>query len=160
MIIVVLTPMFAFARERNIYCHFIVQCILSLLVSWYAITTEWIPPPPRAANMSVNWVSIGSGNGLSPVRRQALTWSNAEILNPNRNTMIFIQENVIENFVWEGWLFCPGVGGLKCTYKVPLHHTNSDLADVESDMLFRLPLLYITTDFSCSRLNQTLTIRF
>ena len=29
---------------------------------------------------SVNWVSIGSGNGLSPVRRQAITWTNAGLL--------------------------------------------------------------------------------
>ena len=29
---------------------------------------------------SVNWVSIGSGNGLSPVRRQAITGTNADIL--------------------------------------------------------------------------------
>ena len=29
---------------------------------------------------SVNWVSIGSGNGLSPVRRQAITWTNAKLL--------------------------------------------------------------------------------
>ena len=30
--------------------------------------------------MSVNWVSIGSGNGLSPARRQAITWTNAGLL--------------------------------------------------------------------------------
>ena len=29
---------------------------------------------------SVNWVIIGSGNGLSPVRRQAITWTNAALL--------------------------------------------------------------------------------
>ena len=29
---------------------------------------------------SVNWVSIGSGNGLSPVRRQAITRTNAGLL--------------------------------------------------------------------------------
>ena len=29
---------------------------------------------------SVNWVSIGSGNGLSPVRCQAITWTNAYLL--------------------------------------------------------------------------------
>ena len=28
----------------------------------------------------VNWVSIGSGNGLSPVRRQAITRTNVDIL--------------------------------------------------------------------------------
>ena len=29
---------------------------------------------------SVNWVSIGSNNGLSPDRRQAIIWTNAGIL--------------------------------------------------------------------------------
>ena len=29
---------------------------------------------------SVNWVSISSGNGLSPVRRQAITWTIAVAL--------------------------------------------------------------------------------
>ena len=29
---------------------------------------------------SVNWVSIGSGHGLSPVRRQAITWTNKAAL--------------------------------------------------------------------------------
>ena len=29
---------------------------------------------------SVNWVSIGSGNGLSPVRHQAIAWTNADLL--------------------------------------------------------------------------------
>ena len=29
---------------------------------------------------SVNWVIIASGNGLSPVRRQAITWTNARLL--------------------------------------------------------------------------------
>ena len=29
---------------------------------------------------SVNWVHIGSGNGLSPVRGQAITWTNADLL--------------------------------------------------------------------------------
>ena len=30
--------------------------------------------------MSAIWVSIGSGNGLSPVRRQAITWTNTDLL--------------------------------------------------------------------------------
>ena len=29
---------------------------------------------------SVNWVSIGSGNGLLPVRHQAITWTSTELL--------------------------------------------------------------------------------
>ena len=28
----------------------------------------------------VNWVSIGSDNGLSPVLHQAITWTNADLL--------------------------------------------------------------------------------
>ena len=31
-------------------------------------------------NASVTWASIGSGNGLSPVRRQAIAWTNAGLL--------------------------------------------------------------------------------
>ena len=40
------------------------------------------PPLSPVLNMygSVNWVSIGSGHGLSPVRRQAITWTNADLL--------------------------------------------------------------------------------
>ena len=30
--------------------------------------------------MSQNWVSTGSDNGLSPLRRQAITWTNAALL--------------------------------------------------------------------------------
>ena len=55
---------------------------------------------------------IGSDNGLSPGRRQAIILTNAGIwsiltlgnkfqLNVNRNSNIFIQENAIENFVFE-----------------------------------------------------------
>ena len=36
--------------------------------------------PPGAAYVSVNWVSIGSDNGLSPVRRQAIIWTYTEFL--------------------------------------------------------------------------------
>ena len=35
--------------------------------------------PPSAAYMSVNRVSTGSGNGLSPLQRQAITWTNASL---------------------------------------------------------------------------------
>ena len=65
---------------------------------------------------SMNWVIIGSGNGLSPDRRQAITWTNADLFivswtpgnifqwNLNRNSIIFIQENAVENIV------CQNVG--------------------------------------------------
>ena len=35
---------------------------------------------PSDANASLNWVIIGSDNGLSPVRRQAIIWTNARKL--------------------------------------------------------------------------------
>ena len=35
---------------------------------------------PSVTYMSVNWVSIGSGNGLLPVRCRDITWSNTGIL--------------------------------------------------------------------------------
>ena len=53
-------------------------------------------------------MSIGSGNGLSPFRRQAITWTSAGLLSighmatnfseilSNRNSIIFIQENAFE----------------------------------------------------------------
>ena len=34
---------------------------------------------PLASHASVNWVNIGSDNGLSPGRRQAIIWTNAGI---------------------------------------------------------------------------------
>ena len=37
-------------------------------------------PPECRRYASVNWVDIGSGNGLSPVRRQGITWTNAALL--------------------------------------------------------------------------------
>ena len=55
------------------------------------------------------WVDIGSDNGLSPVRRQAITWTNAGLLSIGPlgtnfsenliNIHTFIQENAIENVV-------------------------------------------------------------
>ena len=58
-----------------------------------------------------NLTSIGSDNGLSPGRRQAIIWTNAGILLIgllgtnfseifNRSSNIFFQENAFENVVW------------------------------------------------------------
>ena len=44
--------------------------------------------------------AIGSDNGLSPARRQAIIWTNAGILLIERNLYIFIEENAFENVVW------------------------------------------------------------
>ena len=48
----------------------------------------------------MNWVNIGSGNGLSPVQRWLIVnwtlWDRLQI-NLNRNSYIFIQDNAIKN---------------------------------------------------------------
>ena len=59
----------------------------------------------------MNQVSIGSDNGLPPIRRQAIISTNAGLLsiepqeqlqwNYNQNTEIFIEENAFENIVCE-----------------------------------------------------------
>ena len=60
----------------------------------------------------MNWVSTGSDNGLSPVRRQAITWANAHLLSIGplgtncreiriKTQKHFIQENVFENVLGE-----------------------------------------------------------
>ena len=61
---------------------------------------------------SVNWINIGSGKGLAPIRRQAITWTTVHVLsnglsekknqwNSNKYTKLFIQENAFENVVCE-----------------------------------------------------------
>ena len=36
--------------------------------------------PQCRISASVSWVSIGSGNGLLPIQRQAITWTSADLL--------------------------------------------------------------------------------
>ena len=39
-----------------------------------------LPPPPIVPiYASGNWVSIDSGDGFSPVRRQSITWTSADL---------------------------------------------------------------------------------
>ena len=56
----------------------------------------------------MNWVIIDSGDGLSPVRRQAITWTNVGLLSIRSlgtkvsemlKAHIFIKTNAIENVV-------------------------------------------------------------
>ena len=60
----------------------------------------------------MNWISFSSDNGLSPVRCQAITWTNTNLLstgplgtnfqwNPKQNTKLFNHENAFEVIVWE-----------------------------------------------------------
>ena len=80
---------------------------------------------------SVKWVSISSGNGLSPVRRQANTWTHPVLLSigqlreiqcsSNQSSIIFMQENAF------GIVVCQNEGHfvqrqMSYTDKVNLYH--------------------------------------
>ena len=41
---------------------------------------SWLISPWYSIYASAIWASFGSANGLSPVRRQAITWTNADLL--------------------------------------------------------------------------------
>ena len=68
---------------------------------------------------SVNWMGIGPGNGLSPVRHQAITWTNADLLSfgPLRTNFSEILIKIL-TFSFKKmclkmssdklWSFCPG----------------------------------------------------
>ena len=54
----------------------------------------------------MNWVNIGSGNGLLPARHQAITWINAGLLSmgllgTNFSEILIIQENAIKNVIFQ-----------------------------------------------------------
>ena len=53
--------------------------------------------------LHINQVNIGSDNALSPIRRQAIIWTDAGLLSigPLRTnfTKLFIHENAFENIV-------------------------------------------------------------
>ena len=75
----------------------------------------------------MHWAITGSGNGLSPVRRQAITWTNTGLLSIgpmrtnfseiwNLNSIIFIQENAFEE-----WLqFCSGSDEINYAIIIPI----------------------------------------
>ena len=77
---------------------------------WSSLLTHW----GQATHICVSKLTIiGSNNGLSPDRRQAIIWINAGLLligplyrnklqwNLNLNSNIFIQENAFESVVCE-----------------------------------------------------------
>ena len=107
-------------RQYNaIYCITLQQALRSIYVNdqVYCVTvksltqlTHW----GRVTHICVSKLSIlGSDNGLSPGRRQAIIWTNARVLliywtirnkiqwHFNRNWYIFIQENAFENVLWK-----------------------------------------------------------
>ena len=69
----------------------------------------------------MNWIIFVSGNGLSPIRHQAITWTNAHLLfieplgtkSSDQNTKVFVQENVFENVTCEMAAIFSGVDELR-----------------------------------------------
>ena len=81
---------------------------VTIISTWFAqnvpvsVPVEWTHWGRVTHKCVGNLTIIGSDNGLSPGRCQAITWTNVEILLiVNRNSYIFIQENPFENVVFE-----------------------------------------------------------
>ena len=85
-------------------------CYILSMITKQSNLTHW----GQVTHICVSKLSIiGSDNGLSPGRRQAIIWTSAGILltgtlgtkfsagNLNRNLYIFIQEHAFENIVWK-----------------------------------------------------------
>ena len=81
-----------FIHTESIYLEYHPSCIHLML---------------KYRHIPVNWVIISPGNGLSPVRRQAITWTQCCFIvnwtpknnfqwNSKWNSIIFIQENTFE----------------------------------------------------------------
>ena len=96
-------PKSLWSNHKNNACH----------IGYFSPTSVCaLTPSGRVTHMYVgNLTIIGSDNGLSPGRRQAIIWINAGILlfdpyekvhwNVYQNSYIFIQENACENIVCE-----------------------------------------------------------
>ena len=113
-------PTVTSARQKLTFLH----------SDWGRVTTQWWRSWPLHICVSKS-TSIGSDNGLSPDRRQAIVWTNAGILligplhgsrlqwNLNRNLYRFIQENAaLENIVWKWRPFCLGLNVFTTRYNV------------------------------------------
>ena len=62
------------------------------LVHWYIYTSFGLDELTHIVAYvcaSVNWVIIGLGNALSPIRRQAITWANDELLSYGQTPVKF-----------------------------------------------------------------------
>ena len=77
----------------------------------------YLPQCPIYASM--NWVNIGSGNGLLPVQHQPITWNNVDLLSiePSGTSFSEIQVKIQYLSFMKMWSakwqpFCPGGDGL------------------------------------------------
>ena len=62
------------------------------------VLTHW---GPWNIHMSVNWVIIGSDNGLLPVRVKVITWTNIKLFSVNWN----LSKKLKWNFNQNTWTF-------------------------------------------------------
>ena len=103
----------------NIYCIYTWMRIKRMRKGKWEVN----PSPPSAAYMCQR-SSIGSGNGLSPVRRQAITWTNTDLLSIAPLGTNFNEIRIkIQNFLFKKmrfetpsakWRpFCPGRDALR-----------------------------------------------
>ena len=78
------------ARKYAANCYNNSKCILDF-IHWGRVGDLFLS----------KWVIIGSGNGLSPVRRQAIAWTYdaLQLIAQLRKKSVYIQENVSENVV-------------------------------------------------------------
>ena len=94
---------------------------------YYIVLTHW----GQVTHKCVSKLTIiGSDNGLSPGRRQAIIWTNDGILligplatNVSviliENSYIFFQENAFENIVWKMAAICLGLNVVNWLEKSP-----------------------------------------
>ena len=99
--------------ERSDYKNIVYYSKLIFIIYWNGIPMFYNPLTHwgRVTHICVGKLTIiGSDNGLSPGRRQAIISSNARFLligpfgtkfNFNQNPYIFIQENAFQNVVWK-----------------------------------------------------------
>ena len=85
----------------------------------YFSKTRTLTHLPLVQHIWMNWVSIGSDNDLLPVRHQAITWTNAELLSIRPLGTNFSEIRIkIQSFSFmemhvkmspaKWWPFCPG----------------------------------------------------
>ena len=70
--------------------HYLSQCWPRSMSPYGVTRPQWVNSSLlSAANMSGNWVSIGSHNGMLPFWHQAITWTNDNLLSIGRLATIF-----------------------------------------------------------------------
>ena len=56
----------------------------------WSLFTNYMFAARRHTYAAVNWANIGSGNGLAPVRRQAITWIIADLLSIGSGDYVYL----------------------------------------------------------------------